>query len=543
MLSSFTREWLQADVAICDGAIAGVGSYEGVAVLDADGRFVVPGFIDAHMHLESTLLLPDEFARLVVPLGTTTVVADPHEVANVLGTDGVHWLVDCAEGLPLDIYFRAPSCVPASRFESPRRPLGTGDLEGLLRRRRMLGLAEIMNFPGVIGGDPAELAKLEVAGGGRVDGHAPAVRGAALQAYASAGIGSDHEATTLDEGLERLRVGMVLFVREASGARNLEALIPLAERFGPHRIALCTDDRDPDHIASDGHVNALVRDAVRTGLDPLDALVMASLTAATWHGLDDRGAIAAGRRADLLLLPDLERFVPDEVLVAGRRPDWPERPPVPAWTLNTVRIDGLEVDALAVPAPEGDARVIELIPGQILTREVHERLAVAGRHAVADPTRDLAKLAVVERHLGTRRVGLGFVRGFGLLRGAIASSVAHDAHNLIVAGVDDADMLAAVRRLAELGGGMVAVAGSQVLAELPLPVAGLLSEAPVADVVGQTGALTEAARSLGCEFEGGPFHSLSFLALSVIPALKLTDQGLVDVDRFQIVPLGVKAGR
>ncbi len=543
MLSSFTREWLQADVAICDGAIAGVGSYEGVEVLDAGGRFVVPGFIDAHMHLESTLLLPDEVARLVVPLGTTTVIADPHEVANVLGTDGVHWLVDCAEGLPLDIYFRAPSCVPASRFESPRRPLGTGDLEGLLRRRRMLGLAEMMNFPGVIGGDPAELAKLAVAGGGRVDGHAPAVRGAALQAYASAGIGSDHEATTLAEGLERLRAGMVLFVREASGARNLEALIPLAERFGPHRIALCTDDRDPDHIASDGHVNALVRDAVRTGVDPLDALVMASLTAATWHGLDDRGAIAAGRRADLLLLPDLERFVPDEVLVAGRRPDWPERVPVPAWTLNTVRIDGLQVDALAVPAPEGDARVIELIPGQILTAEVHERLAVAGGHAVADPTRDLAKLAVVERHLGTRRVGLGFVRGFGLLRGAIASSVAHDAHNLIVAGVDDADMLAAVRRLAELGGGMVAVAGGQVLAELPLPVAGLLSEAPVADVVGQTGALTEASRSLGCEFEGGPFHSLSFLALSVIPALKLTDQGLVDVDRFQIVPLGVEAGR
>ena len=407
MLSSFTREWLQADVAICDGAIAGVGSYEGVEVLDAGGRFVVPGFIDAHMHLESTLLLPDEFARLVVPLGTTTVVADPHEVANVLGTDGVHWLVDCAEGLPLDIYFRAPSCVPASRFESPRRPLGTGDLEGLLRRRRMLGLAEMMNFPGVIGGDPAELAKLAVAGGGRVDGHAPAVRGAALQAYASAGIGSDHEATTLDEGLERLRAGMVLFVREASGARNLEALIPLAERFGPHRIALCTDDRDPDHIASDGHVNALVRDAVRTGVDPLDALVMASLTAATWHGLDDRGAIAAGRRADLLLLPDLERFVPDEVLVAGRRPDWPERVPVPAWTLNTVRIDGLQVDALAVPAPEGDARVIELIPGQILTAEVHERLAVAGGHAVADPTRDLAKLAVVERHLGTRPGGSG----------------------------------------------------------------------------------------------------------------------------------------
>jgi adenine deaminase len=539
VLSSFTREWLHTDVAICDGVIAGVGEYEGRDVLDAAGRFVVPGFIDAHMHLESSLLMPDEFARFVVPLGTTTVVADPHEVANVLGAEGVHWLVDSAEGLPLDIYFKAPSCVPASPFESPRRALGPGDLEGLLRRRRMLGLAEMMNFPGVIGGDPGELAKLEVTGAGRIDGHAPAVTGAPLQAYAGAGIGSDHEATTLEEGLERLRAGMVLFIREASGARNLEALIPLAARFGPHRIALCTDDRDPDHIAADGHVNAMVRDAVRSGVDPLDALVMASLTAATWHGLDDRGAIAAGRRADLLVLEDLERYVPDEVLVAGRPPVWPERAAVPTWALNTVRIDGIEADALAVPAPAGAARVIELIPGQILTREVHERLDVSGGHAVADPTRDLAKLAVVERHLGTRRVGLGFVRGFGLLRGAIASSVAHDAHNVIVAGVDDGDILVAVRRLSELGGGMVAVAGGQVLGELPLPVAGLLSEAPAADVLRQTNGLIGAARSLGSELEGGPFHALSFLALSVIPALKLTDHGLVDVDRFELVPLGL----
>lgn len=539
MLSSFTREWLEADVAICDGVVAGVGEYEGREVLDAAGRYVVPGLIDAHMHLESSLLLPDEFARLVVPLGTTTVVADPHEVANVLGAEGVHWLVDSVEGLPLDIYFRAPSCVPASQFESPLRALGTGDLEGLLKRRRMLGLAEMMNFPGVIGGDPAELAKLEVAGAGPVDGHAPAVIGAALQAYAAAGIGSDHEATTLEEGLERLRAGMVLFIREASGARNLEALIPLAERFGPHRIALCTDDRDPDHIAADGHMNALVRDAVRHGVDPIDALVMASLSAATWHGLDDRGAIAAGRRADLLVLGDLEQFVPDAVLVAGRPPAWPDRAAVPAWARNTVRIEGLAAEAFAVPAPAGEARVIELISEQILTRELHERLDVAAGHAVADPTRDLAKLAVVERHLGTGRVGLGFVRGFGLLRGAIASTVAHDAHNLIVAGVDDGDMLAAAARLAELGGGMVVVAGGQVLAELPLPVAGLLSEAPAADVLRQTEALTAAARSLGSEFEGGPFHALSFLALSVIPALKLTDQGLVDVDRFELVSLAV----
>src|ERR687886_720835 len=300
VLSVFTREWVDADVAIADGWVAGLGDYEGREVLDAAGRYVVPGFIDAHMHLESTKLLPDEFARLVLPLGTSAVVLDPHELANVLGTDGVHWLLDACDGLPLDFYFMASSSIPASQFESPRRPLLAGDLESLLRRRRVLGLAEMMNFPGVINADPVELEKLALATRVHVDGHAPGVLGKPLNAYAAAGIRSDHEALTSEEGRERLRAGMWLLIREASMARNLHALLPLVQEFGTNRIAFCTDDRDPEDIADEGHVNSMVRDAVAFGIPPEDALVMASHHAATYHGLSHLGAVAPGYQADIL---------------------------------------------------------------------------------------------------------------------------------------------------------------------------------------------------------------------------------------------------
>src|ERR671914_1696028 len=305
VLSVFTREWLETDVAIVDGWIAGLGEYEGREQLDAGGRYVVPGLIDAHLHLESSKLLVDEFARLVLPLGTTAVVADPHEVANVLGTDGVHWLADLCADLPLDVFFMASSSVPASNFESPRRPLRLGDLEGLLRRRRVLGLAEMMNFPGVISGSETELAKLRLSGSTHVDGHAPGVLGKALNAYAAAGIRSDHEAHTIEEGRERLRAGMWVLIREASGARNLHALLPLVGEFGPSRLAFCTDDREPEHVAEEGHINSMVRAAVAAGVSPEDALVMATLNPALWHGLADMGAVAPGYRADVLLLPDL----------------------------------------------------------------------------------------------------------------------------------------------------------------------------------------------------------------------------------------------
>jgi adenine deaminase len=536
VLSVFTREWVEADVAIADGWVAGLGDYEGREVLDAAGRFVVPGFIDAHMHLESTKLLPDEFARLVLPLGTSAVVLDPHELANVLGTDGVHWLLDACDGLPLDFYFMASSSIPASVFESPRRPLSAGDLDSLLRRRRVLGLAEMMNFPGVIAGDEAELEKLELATDVHVDGHAPGVLGKPLNAYAAAGIRSDHEALTPEEGRERLRAGMWLLIREASMARNLHALLPLVQEFGTNRIAFCTDDRDPEDIAANGHINGMVREAVAAGVAPEDAVVLASHNPATWHRLWHLGAIAPGYQADLLVLPDLERFEPEVVLKAGRPAAEIPRPHVPEWVKHSVRIRPVSAADFRIPWEGGSARVIGLVPDQVVTEHLVEEPATRDGEAVADAARDLAKIAVIERHLGTGRVGLGFVRGSGLQRGALASTVAHDAHNIVVVGLDDGDMAVAVQRLAELGGGIAVVDGGEVRAELPLPVAGLLADAPLAEVIDRSLACNDAARELG--WSGAtPFLTLSFLALSVIPSLKITDRGLVDVDRFELVPL------
>jgi adenine deaminase len=536
VLSVFTREWLEADVAVVDGWVAGLGDYEGREVLDAGGRYVVPGFIDAHMHLESTKLLPDEFARLVLPLGTTAVVLDPHELANVLGTDGVHWLLDACDGLPLDFYFMASSSIPASDFESPRRPLRAGDLESLLRRKRVLGLAEMMNFPGVVAGDENELEKLELAAGVHVDGHAPGVLGKTLNAYVAAGIRSDHEALTVEEGRERLRAGMWLLIREASMARNLHALLPLVEEFGTSRIAFCTDDRDPEEIAENGHLNGMVREAVATGIAPEDAIVLATHNPATWHRLWHLGAIAPGYQADLLVLPDLERFEPETVLKAGRPVAEIPRPDVPEWVKHSVRIQPIGEDDFRIEWSGGKARVIGLVPDQVVTEHLVEEPTTEDGAAVADASRDLAKIAVIERHLGTGRVGLGFVRGTGLQRGALASTVAHDAHNIVVVGVDDRDMVRAVQRLAELGGGIAVVEGGQIRAELPLPVAGLLADAPLDEVIPRSLACNDAARDLG--WSGAtPFLTLAFLALSVIPSLKITDRGLVDVDRFELVPL------
>jgi adenine deaminase len=537
VFSVFTREWLEADVAIVDGYVAGLGDYEGAEVIDVSGRYVVPGFIDAHLHLESPKLLPDEFARLVVPLGTTTVVADPHEIANVLGTDGVHWLLDFCGDLPLDVYFMAPSCVPASRFESPRRPLTTGDLEGLLRRTHVLGVAEMMNFPGVVAGDEHELAKVRLAR--HVDGHAPGLLGKRLNAYAAAGIRSDHEAITAEEGRERLRAGIWLLIREASMARNLSALVPLVRELGPAHIAFCTDDRDPDDIVDDGHINGMVRKAVAAGVAPEDALVLATLNPAQWHGLLELGALAPGYRADLVVLPDLEQFRPELVLKRGKPLGDIARPDVPEWVRQTVRIAPFGSSDLLVPSDGSEIRVIGLIPDQVVTEALVQRPTVEEGFVVADPARDLAKIAVVERHLATGRVGIGFVQGSGLARGALGSTVAHDAHNIVVLGTSDEDMLAVVGRLVELGGGNVVVDDGRVAAECPLPVAGLLSDAPLADVIAQSRACNEAAAALG--WTGAtPFLTMSFLALSVIPSLKITDRGLVDVDRFELVPLALE---
>lgn len=540
VLSVFTREWLDADVAIADGFVAGVGSYEGRETVDASGRYVVPGFIDAHMHIESTKLLPDELARLILPLGTTAIVADPHEIANVLGTDGVHWLHDASAGLQLEVFFMASSCVPASMFESPRRPLELGDLEALMRRKRVLGLAEMMNFPGVIAGDEPELRKLALEGAEHVDGHAPGVLGKALQAYAASGIRSDHEMLTVEEGRERLRAGIWLLIREASMARNLQALLPLVKEYGPSRIAFCTDDRDPEDIADNGHVNGMVRDAVAAGIAPADAILMASFHPALWHGLGQHGAVAPGYVADLLLLPDLEQFVPELVLKRGHPVDDVPAAEVPEWVRQTVRLKPVTEADFAIPWDDGvPARAIGLITDQVVTKSLEADPLVVDGHVVSDPGRDLVKLAVAERHLGTGRIGLGLVSGSGLQHGALASTVAHDAHNLVVVGADDGDMAFAAQHLAEVGGGIVVVDGSRVVAECPLPVAGLLSDQPLDVVIAQSRACNDAAQELG--WRGAtPFLTLAFLALSVIPSLKLTDRGLVDVDRFALVPLAAE---
>jgi adenine deaminase len=397
-----------------------------------------------------------------------------------------------------------------------------------------------MNFPGVVNGSPDELEKLGLDGAHHVDGHAPGLLGRELQAYAAAGIYSDHEALTVDEGRERLRAGMWLLVREASMARNLRALLPLVEEYGPGRIAFCTDDRDPEDIADTGHVNGMVREAVAAGIAPEDAVVMASHHPALWHGLSRHGAIAPGYVADLLVLPDLVSFRPSAVLKRGRPIQDAPRVEIPEWVRQSVRVAPLSPADLAIAWSGGSARAIGLIEDQVVTESLVRDPVVEDGHAVASPERDLAKIAVVERHLATGRVGLGFVSGSGLQRGALASSVAHDAHNLVLVGMSDRDMAFAVERLVELGGGIVAVDELRVVAECPLPIAGLLSDASLTDVIAQSRACNDAAHALG--WTGAtPFLTLAFLALSVIPHLKITDRGLVDVDRFELVPLTADA--
>jgi adenine deaminase len=542
VFAAFTKEWLDVDIAVAEGRVAGLGRFSGGEIVDAEGQFVVPGFIDAHVHIESSKLMVDEFARAVLRCGTTAVVTDPHEIANVLGTDGIHWLLDVCEGLPLEVFVMAPSCVPASPFESPRRPLTRGDMESILRRTHALGVAEMMNFPAVISGDRAELDKLEVRGATHVDGHAPGVRGRSLDAYLSAGIRSDHESTTYEEALEKRRKGMWVLLRDASNARNLVDLLPLVKLYGPDNCAFCTDDREPDWLKREGHINQMCRVAVAHGLSPEDAILLASLQGARYHGLTWRGALAPGYRADLSLMPDVTDFRPTLVLAAGRRvfEDGQvvpfERRDVPLWVRRSVRTAPVTARDFSIPASGAHVRVIEVIPGQLLTNCVLERPAMQDGTAIADPGRDVAKIAVIERHHATGRMGKGFVKGFGLRQGAFASTVAHDAHNVVVVGTSDDDMALCVERLTELGGGIVVAARGSVVGELALPVAGLLSDEPFETVVAGMDALHTTLADMGVRIES-PLMTLSFLALSVIPALKITDRGLIDVDRFEIVPL------
>ena len=538
VLSVFTKEWLDVDVAIKDGHVVGLGRYQGHERVDVAGAYVVPGFIDAHMHIESSKLTVDEFARAVLPHGTTTVVADPHEIANVLGTDGIHWLLDSCEGLPLDVYVMASSCVPASRFESPRRPFTPGDIESLLRRHRTIGVAEMMNFPGVIAGLPSELAKLETGLTNHVDGHAPGVRGPALNAYIAAGIRSDHEATTYEEALEKRRLGMWVMLREASIAHNLRDLLPLVKHHGTDWCMLCTDDREPDFIVEHGHINQMIRVAVAEGVSPEDAMVMATINPATYHRLWHLGAIAPGYQADILILDDLRSFQPRQVLKRGAPPQF-QKLEVPEWVKQTVNMAPVDAASFRVAAGPTKIRVIGVIPDQLLTTSDSVEPCVKDGQLIADTARDLVKIAVIERHHASGRIGVGFARNVGLKRGAFASTVAHDAHNVVVLGVDDQDMAACAARLAEIGGGIVIADGGGVVEELPLPVAGLMSDRPLVEVHERLRSMDSRLKAMGVTVSS-PFMTLSFLALSVIPELKITDRGLVDVGRFELVPLGIE---
>lgn len=543
LVNVFDATIVETDIAVYRDRIAGFGARAAEKNVDLKGRYVAPGFIDAHVHIESAMLTPGEFARAVLPRGTAAVVADPHEIANVLGAAGIDYMLAAAEGQPIDIFYSLPSCVPATSLESAGAELSAEDLRPYAGHPRIKALAEMMNFPGVIAADPGVLAKLAAlaAAGRRLDGHSPGLTGHALSAYLVPGIASDHECTTLAEAAEKLASGMHIMVRQGTGARNLAELLPLVNARTERRMMWCTDDRHPHDLLEEGHIDSIVRQAVRSGLDPLTAIRMATLNPAEYFRLDHLGAVAPGRRADLVVFDDLNDPLVRQVYIAGRLAAEEGRltgaaqaRPAPAAPA-AMRVPLEKLD-FGVPARGRRLRVIEVVPGQIVTRAASAEARVDEGRAAADPSRDLSKLVVVERHRGTGRTGIGFVRGFGLRQGALASSVAHDSHNIVAVGVADADLLAAVRNVVEMGGGLAAVCDGRVQARMPLPIAGLMSDQPVRTVREELDRLLAAARKMGALLPD-PFMTLSFLALPVIPALKLTDRGLVDVEKFEIVPL------
>ena len=542
LVNVFSGEIQHADIAIADGRVVGLGpGREARERVDLKGRYVCPGLIDAHVHIESAMVTPSRFARAVVPCGVTTVVTDPHEIANVHGLAGIRFMLEDARHAPFTMYVNAPSCVPATHLETSGASLSADDLAQLLVHDEVLGLAEVMNFPGVIAGDEAVLARLRAFAGRVIDGHCPGLGGRPLEAYVAAGIRSDHECTTAAEAHEKLRLGMTIFMREATNARNLHALLPLVSAETERRFCFATDDRVPADLLGEGSIDHLLRIAIHEGIPPVAAIRMATLNPATYFRLHDRGAVAPGYRADLMAFRDLSAPVAETVWVNGQRVAHEgrmlggraaERPVPPG---NSVHIDWARVD-LAIPATGRRALVIGAVRDQIVTERRVMDVRVEAGLAVADPSRDMLKIVVIERHGRAGTVGLGFVTGLGLARGAMAGTIAHDHHNLIAIGADDVSMLCAARAVAAAGGGLAVAEGETVLALLPLPIAGLMSDRPIEEVHDLAAGLIAAARRLGSA-PRDPFMAMSFLALEVIPALKLTDKGLVDVDRFEIVPL------
>ncbi|MBO7170259.1 MAG: adenine deaminase [Clostridia bacterium] len=550
IVNVFTDSIQKADVLIDGEKIVGVGSYSAAdvdRVVDLSGKYICPGFIDGHIHIESTMLTPTELARVCLAHGTTAIVADPHEIANVCGTDGISYMLAASRGLPLHVYFCLPSCVPATPFDEAGAVLTAEDLRPFYADSRVVGLAEMMNYPGVLGGDPEVLAKIEeaLARGKKVDGHAPMLSGASLDRYVAAGVESDHECATAEEAKEKIEKGQWVMIRQGTAARNLEALLPLFSSPYDRRCLLVTDDRHPADLLREGHIDHIVRLAVKAGKSVFTAIRMASLQAAQRFGLSHVGAVAPGYRADLLVLEDLETVAIRDVYTAGEKrvangETLPITVPSVSPSLAKAVFQSFRVAPLTAAdfkiEPEGEkCRVIGVMPGELITECLEESVAWDENNGI-DTERDLLKLAVIERHKGTGHRGLGFIKGLGMKRGAIASSVSHDSHNLIVVGTNDADMAVAANHVRERGGNVVVLDG-KIIAEMSLPVAGLMSEKTAAEVAAENESVREAVRSLGTVEGIEPFMNMAFVSLTVIPKLKMTTQGLVDVIKQERVSL------
>ncbi|MBC57282.1 MAG: adenine deaminase [Confluentimicrobium sp.] len=534
-----TGAMIAGDVAICGDTVVGIGAdYEAREVIDVSGLTLVPGFIDTHLHIESSLVTPFEFDRCVCPRGVTTAICDPHEIANVVGVPGIAYFLKASARTVMDIRVQLSSCVPSTEMETAGARIGAEELSALKDHPRVIGLAEFMNYPGVIYKDPGAMAKLEAFRGRHIDGHAPQLSGRDLNAYIAAGIRTEHEATTADEALEKLRKGMRVLIREGSVSKDLHALQPVLTQVTAPYMCLCTDDRNPLDIGEHGHLDYMIRTLIALGTPVLAAYRAASLSAAEAFGLKDRGQIAPGKRADIVALPDLAECRAALVIAGGKRVDAAafaardEIAPVARHSVKAPRVTG---GSFRSAANREDTDVIGILPGKIITEHLHEVIPVVDGDKRPDPARDLIKIAVVERHGKNGNIATGFVKGFGLAKGAIASTVCHDHHNIAVVGADYDDMALASNRLSEIEGGFVVAEAGRVLAELALPVAGLMSLKRFEEVEQELVALRAAARSLGVTLEE-PFLQLAFLALPVIPALKITDRGLVDVVKFEIIP-------
>jgi adenine deaminase len=538
IINVFSGQIESADIAIVDGTIAGIGpGYKANHTIDARGSYISPGFIDSHVHIESSLCVPSEFAAALLPRGVTTVIADPHEIANVAGVAGVKFIADASENLMLNVALMAPSCVPATPLSTSGGAITAADIRTMRTEGTVIGLAEMMNFPGVLNADPLVLEKLETMRQLPIDGHGPGLTGKRLNAYVAAGIGSDHECTTAAEATEKISRGMYVLIREATNARNLDALLPAITPANSRRICFCTDDRTPDELLEKGSVDEMVRRAIAFGIDPIEAIRMATLNPSEWFGLNNIGAIAPGRRADLFLFDDLHDPRAKMVLSQGQLTTEIRASHQPALDGVTgscrVDFDRIRFD---IPAKSQRIRVIGCVPDQLQTQHRIMSAKVVGGKAVSDPNADVLKMLVIERHHGSGQHSAGFIQGFGLKRGAVAGTIAHDHHNLVVIGADDLSMQTAARAVVRGGGGLAVAVGEQVVASLALPVAGLMSDRPITEVARQYTAVVSAARQLGSTLVD-PFMAMSFLTLEVIGDLKLTDRGLVDVNAFGFVDL------